>query len=126
MFKPHGVSPTQYNVLRILRGAGSADGRAGPGVGGLTCREIAERMLTHDPDMTRLLDRLEARRLIARERSTGDRRQVSSCITASGLELLKTLDRPLLDLHRRQLGHLDERGLSDLLTLLEGVRERCG
>lgn len=128
LFKPHGISPTQYNVLRILRGAGAGcggSGRPDPGAGGLTCREIGERMLTHDPDMTRLLDRLEARGLIGRERSSDDRRRVTSRITAAGLDVLKTLDRPLLDLHRRQLGHLAEKRLGELLALLEGVQERC-
>ncbi len=65
--KGHGVSPTQYNVLRILRGAAAGPGKKGllaPGAAGLSCGEIAERMLTHDPDMTRLLDRLEARGLL--------------------------------------------------------------
>src|SRR3954454_21117537 len=77
--KPHGVSPTQYNVLRILRGAGAGccgGGHADPGTRGLACREVGERMITRDPDMTRLLDRLEDRGFIVRERDRKDRRMI--------------------------------------------------
>lgn len=128
LLKPHGISPTQYNVLRILRGAGAgccAGGHADPAAEGVACREIAERMITRDPDMTRLLDRLEDRGLIARERDTKDRRMIITRITCGGLELLAGLDAPLLDLHKRQLGHLGEGKLDELLTLLERVRERA-
>src|SRR5438552_16243281 len=81
--KPHGLSETQYNALRILRGAGAA---------GLACQEIAERMIARDPDITRLLDRLEARKLIGRARSKADRRVVVTRITPEGLRLLSALD----------------------------------
>src|SRR5271157_262711 len=77
--KPFGLSGTQYNVLRILRGAGPD---------GLCCREAAERMLTHDPDVTRLLDRLERRRLVARARASADRRVITVRITPEGLRIL--------------------------------------
>src|SRR5574341_1874048 len=80
--KPVGLSPTQYNVLRILRGSGS---------GGLACREIAERMITRDPDVTRLLDRLEERRLVVRTREREDRRVITTRITEEGLRLLEDL-----------------------------------
>ena len=112
--KPAGLSPTQYNILRILRGAGPA---------GLACREIGCRMITRDPDITRLLDRLEARGLVRRERERNDRRVVKTTITAEGLRILKELDEPLASLHRRQLRHMDPRRLRLLVRLLEQARE---
>jgi DNA-binding MarR family transcriptional regulator len=113
LLKPFGLTPTQYNVLRILRGAGAR---------GLACRQLGERMLTHDPDVTRLLDRLERRGLLARRRPSQDRRVILTGITAEGLRLLEQLDTPVADLHRRQLAHLDEEQLRSLLALLERVR----
>jgi DNA-binding MarR family transcriptional regulator len=113
LLKPFGLTPTQYNVLRILRGAGAR---------GLACRQLSERMLTHDPDVTRLLDRLERRGLLARRRPSQDRRVILTGITAEGLRLLEQLDAPVADLHRRQLAHLDEEQLRSLLALLERVR----
>ena len=112
--KPHGISPEQYNVLRILRGAGPA---------GLPCGEIAARMITRDPDMTRLLDRLESRGLIARARDTADRRVVNTRITPSGLRLLASLDRPLEAENKRLVGHLRPARLRQLVALLEAVRQ---
>ena len=96
LLKSEDLSPTQYNVLRILRGAPS----------GLPCGEIATRMITRDPDVTRLLDRLAKGGLIARRRESKDRRVVLTKITPAGLELLARLDEPMLEIHRRQLGHL--------------------
>lgn len=113
--KPRGISPEQYNVLRILRGAGRA---------GLPCGEIAARMVTRDPDMTRLLDRLEARGLIARARDTRDRRVVNTRIAPAGLRLLAGLDAPLEVENKRLVGHLGRRRLRQLVALLEAVRER--
>jgi DNA-binding MarR family transcriptional regulator len=111
--KPSGLSGTQYNVLRILRGAGP---------GGLCCREVAERMLTHDPDITRLLDRLEGRGLVARARASKDRRVITVRITSEGLGILAKLDRPIEEFHRRQLGHLGPRRLKRLIDLLNSAR----
>jgi DNA-binding MarR family transcriptional regulator len=111
--KGTGLSPTQYNVLRILRGAG---------VEGLPCGQIVERMITRDPDMTRLLDRLEKRELIARSRDARDRRVVRATVTAGGLALLSKLDVPVLEMHRRQLGHMGRNRLKQLIKLLEEAR----
>ncbi len=113
VLKPAGLSLTQYNVLRILRGAGP---------GGLSCRETAERMLTHDPDLTRLLDRLEARGLVTRSRQRRDRRVINVRVTAKGLALLRTLDQPVLEARRRQLQHLGRRRLQALARLLAEAR----
>ena len=110
LFRGHGLSPAQYNVLRILRGEGGA---------GLPSLEIASRMIASVPDITRLVDRLEAARLVARDRSDRDRRVVRVRITDAGLDRLSRLDEPVLALHRRLLGHLDPielRALSDLLV----------
>jgi MarR family transcriptional regulator, organic hydroperoxide resistance regulator len=114
LFKTHGISPTQYNVLRILRGAGTQ---------GLRCSEIGDRMITHDPDITRLLDRLEKAGLIVRTRSEQDRRVVLTSITNAGLELLRELDRPVIDLQKKMLGHMGERKLRSLISLLDEARD---
>ncbi len=117
VLKPAGLSGPQYNILRILRGAEP---------GGLACREICGRMVTRDPDMTRLLDRLEARGLVMRARGQKDRRVVTTRITDKGLELLKGLDTPILEMHRKLLGHLGDQRLRSLIELLEVARERAG
>ncbi|MEA2733636.1 MAG: MarR family transcriptional regulator, organic hydroperoxide resistance regulator [Humisphaera sp.] len=114
VFKPAELSPTQYNVLRILRGASEP----------LACGEVADRMIAREPDMTRLLDRLEKRKLVARSRTKADRRVVSVRITDAGMKLLAELDPKVLAAHRRQLGHLGERDLKELIALLEKARER--
>jgi len=113
LLKPAGLSSTQYNVLRILRGAGAE---------GLACSEIGCRMISRDPDITRLLDRMESRGLIARARGTEDRRVVKTRITPEGLRILEKLDAPVQELHRRQLHHLPEKELRQLSRLLERVR----
>jgi DNA-binding MarR family transcriptional regulator len=111
--KPHGITPTQYNVLRILRGAGEA---------GLCRSEIIERMIARVPDATRLLDRMEAVALVERERSEEDRRFVTTRITEAGLRLLVELDATILELHQRQFAALDETGLRTLIDLLALAR----
>jgi len=111
LLKSEDLSPTQYNVLRILRGTPS----------GLPCGEIAARMITRDPDITRLLDRLAKRGLIARRRESKDRRVVLTKITPEGLELLASLDGPMQQTHRKQLGHLGRNRLKTLTELLEAV-----
>jgi DNA-binding MarR family transcriptional regulator len=113
-FKRFQLTPTQYNILRILRGAGGD---------GVSCSEAAERMVTADPDITRLLDRLEARKLIVRERRREDRRVVVSRITGQGLELLKTIDKPLADFLKRRMGRIGEKDLNRLIAVLESLRE---
>ena len=113
--KPLGLSPTQYNVLRILRGAEPT---------GLVCREIGERMITRDPDVTRLLDRLEDRGLVARTRGREDRRVIITRITDDGLQVVGKLETPIADLHARQLGHLGAARLRTLIDLLEQARSR--
>jgi DNA-binding MarR family transcriptional regulator len=117
LVKTAGLTGAQYNVLRILRGAGSE---------GLACREIGERMISHDPDITRLLDRMEKRGLITRERQTDDRRVVKTCVTAKGLELLKTLDHPVRDLHKRQFQGMSATQLSGLAKTLGLLRLQHG
>jgi DNA-binding MarR family transcriptional regulator len=113
LFREHGLSPPQYNVLRILRGAGGA---------GLPSLEIASRMIGSVPDITRLIDRLEKSALVERARSADDRRVVLVRTTPAGLKLLGRLDKPVLDLHQQQLGHLSRTELSQLNRLLLKAR----
>lgn len=107
------LSPTQYNVLRILRRNAK----------GLACHEIGEQMITRDPDLTRLLDRLEERGYVSRTREREDRRVIRARITPNGLKLLKEMDDPVRALQRRQFGHLNDRKLRLLASLLTSVRE---
>ncbi|HEV7906250.1 MAG TPA: MarR family transcriptional regulator, partial [Pyrinomonadaceae bacterium] len=111
------LTPTQYNALRILRGAGDA---------GVSCTEVSDRMVTKDSDVTRLLDRLEARKLISREREAKDRRRVVARITDEGLRVLAELDEPIAETHRRQLGHLGEKQLATLGRLLKVTQNGTG
>jgi DNA-binding MarR family transcriptional regulator len=113
LLKPAGLSGAQYNILRILRGAGES---------GLACREIGDRLISRDPDMTRLLDRIESRGLIVRARESSDRRVVKTRITAEGLRILRDLDEPVREVHRNQLQRISEKDLRQLLTLLERAR----
>ena len=112
--KGHGLSPAQYNILRILRGQPD---------GGLPCRQIGARMVTREPDVTRLLDRLEEDRLVERVRSDEDRRVVRITITEAGLDFLKRLDEPMRRIHRESLGHLTRAEISELNRLLVKARQ---
>jgi len=114
LVKSAGLTRAQYNVLRILRGVES---------GGLLCREVGERMISHDPDITRLLDRMEKRGLVRRHREKEDRRVVKACITDEGLKLLKKLDQPVRDLHQRQFQRLGTARLNTLAQLLQDLRK---
>ncbi len=114
VLKSEELSSTQYNVLRILRGAPE----------GLPCGEIGNRMITRDPDITRLLDRLERRGLIARWRDTKDRRTVLTRISPQGLQMLARLDEPVRSVHRQQLGHLGKQRLGALADLLRFLRKQ--
>jgi DNA-binding MarR family transcriptional regulator len=123
--KAAGLSHTQYNVLRILRGAhrdAEQRGERGGESRGLPCGEIAARMITRDPDITRLLDRLEARGLVARSRQKKDRRVVQARITADGIQLLKKLDKPMDAMHRKQFAHVPAAHLKLLLEHLKEIR----
>lgn len=115
VLKAEELSSNQYNVLRILRGAPE----------GLACGEIATRMITRDPDITRLLDRLEKRGVIARSREPRDRRMVVAKITPEGLNLLARTDEPVRQAHRSLLGHLGRERLRVLNELLQLAREHA-
>lgn len=112
LLRPHGLSGAQYNILRILRGAGDE---------GLACGEIADRLVTRDPDMTRLLDRMERQGLVTRARASHDRRVVTTRVTEEGKNILAQLDEPMAALHRRQFAHMDATRLRELATLLDEV-----
>jgi DNA-binding MarR family transcriptional regulator len=113
VLKPHGISGTQYNVLRILRGAGRD---------GLPCGAIAERMVTRDPDITRLLDRLDRMGFIIRERGQRDRRVVTTTITDAGLKLLKQLDKPVQEVGSALVRNLSKTQMQQLVELLDLAR----
>ncbi len=112
-FKATGLTGSQYNVLRVLRGHGEE---------GIPCHEIAEQMVSYDPDLTRLLDRLEKASLVKRERSTTDRRVVIARIAPAGLKLVNSLDQPIKDMHKKQLKHLSAAKMRTLIDLLEEIR----
>jgi DNA-binding MarR family transcriptional regulator len=114
LLKGYGVSAAQYNVLRILRGAG---------VEGLCRNEIRDRLVARMPDVTRLLDRLEAMELVRRERGTEDRRLVSTYLTDTGSKLLTRLDRPVAELHERQLRYLKDHQVRTLIDLSNLARK---
>ncbi|MDX9857861.1 MAG: MarR family transcriptional regulator [candidate division Zixibacteria bacterium] len=109
VLKVHEITEPQFNVLRILRGSQQQP---------LSCQQIGERMITRVPDITRLLDRLERRRLVRRERSDFDRRVVQTRITEEGLSLLSALDRPMREYHRTRFLHMTRQELAQLAGLL--------
>lgn len=113
LFREHGLTHPQYNVLRILRGEGQP----------LPILEIASRTIAVVPGITGLIDRLEHAGLVARERCQTDRRVVYVAITPKGLARLAALDEPLTALHAKLFGHLSRAELSQLISLLEKVRE---
>src|SRR5262249_17310210 len=115
LFESKGISGSQYNVLRILRG------RAGDGT---PCQEIAGQMINRMPDITRLVDRLEKAELVERQRTPSDRRVVLIKITEKGLDLLQSLDQPVLDLHKKLLAHLSHDELVELNRLLVKARTK--
>jgi DNA-binding MarR family transcriptional regulator len=112
VLKAEDLSLTQYNILRILRGSPQ----------GLPSGEIASRMITRDPDVTRLLDRMEKRGLVSRSRESRDRRLVLARITPEGLKLVNRLDEPVQKIHRKQLGHMGKDRLQALAELLAAAR----
>ena len=118
LLQPYGLTTTQYNVLRILRGAMDEPD------GGLPCGEIAGRMITRDPDVTRLLDRMEKRGLISRCRAQKDRRVVLARIAPTGAKRLAELDPLVAEAHRKLLGHMSREELKQLIELLEAARGR--
>ena len=114
-FRPFGITPSQYNVLRILRGAGTD---------GLCRNEISERMVTATPDMTRLLDRMESAGWVTRERAEEDRRQVSTHITKSGMELLTRLEQPTGDFVKRLFTGTAVNDLKTVLKVNDQIRTK--
>lgn len=112
--EPYGITTQQYNVLRILRGAGAA---------GLPTLEIAERMIEATPGITRLIDRLEAKELVERERSSSDRRCVYCRITSAGIALLARLDEPVIAASEIVTKTVKPRQLAELITLLDRLRD---
>lgn len=113
VLEPHGVTPQQYNVLRILRGAGAT---------GIPTLTIAERMIEQTPGVTRLLDRIEAKGWAERKRCSGDRRQVLCFLTPAGAELLCRLDEPVERIDREAVGDLSDDDLGTLIRLLDTIR----
>ena len=115
--RPAEVTPAQYNVLRILRNAGAS---------GLACSDLSERLVRHDPDVTRLLDRLEARGFVKRARDTEDRRVVTARITKEGVAVLDKLGKSIATLHARQFEPLSRDEFRTLVSLLRQIRSRGG
>lgn len=114
LFREYGLTSSQYNVLRILRGEGKP----------MPCLEVADRMIQVVPAITGLIDRLQNQELVSRERCTEDRRVVYVEITKKALTLLKRMDEPVNQLHKRLVGHLTRSELKELSRLLEKARMR--
>ncbi len=112
LFRPYGLTPSQYNILRILRGEGAP----------LPILEIANRTITVVPGITGLIDRLEKEGFVARHRCPKDRRVIYAALTEKGQETLAELDKPLEELHETLIGHLTKAELKDLIRLLEKAR----
>lgn len=111
--KPHGLTTTQYNVLRILRGTGAE---------GLCGKAIAERLVSPSPDIARLLDRMDETKLIERKRDLDDRRYVTATITAKGLQLLSDVEPAIEEAQRARVGTIDRAALEALIATLESMR----
>lgn len=112
--KDFDITPTQYNVLSILRGSGAQ---------GLCRNEVGCRLVTAMPDVTRLLDRMEDMGLIVRERGTKDRRKVATRLTKKGIDLVNKLDAKVLEAHTRQFRGVDRKSLKELIAVLGDLRE---
>jgi DNA-binding MarR family transcriptional regulator len=115
LMRRYALSQPQYNILRILRGAGEP----------LPCLEVASRMITVVPAITRLMDQLDRAGLVERSRSDADRRVVYASITSAGLDVLHELDERVADLDRKLLSHMTKTELKQLSQLLEKARVRC-
>ena len=113
LLREHGLTPSQYNILRILRGEGKP----------LPILEIASRTITVVPGITGLIDRLEQAGFVNRLRCEKDRRVIYVALTDHATTTLAAVDEPLLALHRKLLGHLSPGDLKDLIRLLEKLRE---
>ena len=116
LFRQFGLTPQQYNILRILRGEGRP----------LPILEIAARMITVVPGITGLIDRLETAELVERKRCSQDRRVIYVAITPKAIGVLEQIDEPLLNLHREMLGHLSGEDLTTMSRLLEKARAAAG
>ncbi len=119
LFRPHGLSPAGYNILRILRGHAPDPAQPNP----RTCSQVKADMVTPVPDLTRLVERLVAEGLVARAACPGDARSVHLTLTDAGRKLLAKLDGPVAAMHARQLGHLSGRELAQLSRLLAKARD---
>ncbi|HEV3164044.1 MAG TPA: MarR family transcriptional regulator [Isosphaeraceae bacterium] len=115
LFRRHGITPSQYNILRILRGEGMP----------LPCLDIAARLVAVVPGITGLIDRLETLGLVKRARCEVDRRVIHVAATPKALGLLSRLDEPVLTLHKELVGHMSRRELKELIRLLEKARRRA-
>ena len=115
LLKSYGLTEPQFNVLRIVRGAGRR---------GLPSQDIGKRMITRVPDVTRLLERLEQKELVTRTRSEADRRVVLTCLTPDGRKLLSRLDEPVDECHRKQFAHLTRVEQLELIRLLETLSSK--